>query len=124
MKNTKILAAKFNFKGELEFTTNNEDLKPFLTTLAQILEKEVEYKYVRVVNYSVKFGNRMVTFEYENANSLEEAIKYENYERMILRDIQEALEYKIQKNELKANLEKNYTNKNLFNLVLNNYLAA
>lgn len=124
MKNTKILAAKFNFKGELEFTTNNEDLKPFLTTLAQILEKEVEYKYIRVVNYSVKFGNRMVTFEYENANSLEEAIKYENYEKMILRDIQEALEYKIQKNELKENLEKNYTNKNLFNLVLNNYLAA
>lgn len=124
MKNTKILAAKFNFKGELEFTTNNEDLKPFLTTLAQILEKEVEYKYVRVVNYSVKFGNRMVTFEFENASSLEEAIKYENYEKMILRDIQEALEYKIQKNELKANLEKNYTNKNLFNLVLNNYLAA
>lgn len=124
MKNTKILAAKFNFKGELEFTTNNEDLKPFLTTLAQILEKEIEYKYVRVVNYSVKFGNRMITFEFENANSLEEAIKYENYEKMILRDIQEALEYKISKNELKENLEKNYTNKNLFNLVLNNYLAA
>lgn len=108
---TITLEATITNNGNIVIKTENRSLSSILNKLIEENDSEREtLKYVKYLKYTTKFGNPAFTFEFYNAETIEEAILLESMETSIQRNICDFLNINNEE-EYKQYLKKSYDEK-------------
>jgi len=89
--NTKIVNTRTDRNCNVILTTNNKELKSYLTILQDLIDKKTTLKYVKLFKYKNSFGNPAYIFSYCCADSLEAALRRESIEVNITRTVHAVL---------------------------------